>query len=116
MTKKKPRAGRAHAGQNQRARAGGQISAPSNGNIVGARLFRAREDFLQKLKIGLQPKFDAEIAEFRALKIKETGNANAQIHLWDWRYYANQLKKEKYTVNEEELKVYLLIRVNKRGI
>jgi thimet oligopeptidase len=64
------------------------------------------EDFLQKLKVGLQPKFDAEIAEFRALKVRETGDASAQIHLWDWRYYANQLKKEKYTVNEEELKVY----------
>jgi thimet oligopeptidase len=64
------------------------------------------EDFLEKLKIGLQPKFDAEIAEFRALKVRETGDAGAQIHMWDWRYYANQLKKEKYTVNEEELKVY----------
>ena len=56
--------------------------------------------------MGLQPKFDAEIAEFRALKVKETGDASAQIHLWDWRYYANQLKKQKYTINEEELKVY----------
>lgn len=64
------------------------------------------ENFLEKLKAGLQPKFDAEIAEFRALKVKETGDTNARIQLWDWRYYANQLKKEKYTVNEEELKVY----------
>jgi thimet oligopeptidase len=64
------------------------------------------EDFLEKLKAGLQPKFDAEIAEFRALKARETGDTNARIHLWDWRYYANQLKKEKYAVNEEELKVY----------
>ena len=64
------------------------------------------QDFLERLKAGLQPKFDAELAEFRALKTRETGDANAQIHLWDWRYYANQLKKEKYTVNEEALKVY----------
>ncbi len=64
------------------------------------------QDFLEKLRAGLQPKFDAEIADFRALKIKETGDPNARINLWDWRYYANQLKKEKYTVNEEELKVY----------
>jgi thimet oligopeptidase len=64
------------------------------------------EDFLQKLKTGLLPKFDAEMAEFRALKVKETGDANARIYLWDWRYYANQLKKEKYTVDEEALKVY----------
>jgi thimet oligopeptidase len=64
------------------------------------------EDFLEKLKAGLQPKFDAEIAEFRALKVRETGEAGAQIHLWDWRYYANQLKKDKYTIDEEALKVY----------
>jgi thimet oligopeptidase len=63
-------------------------------------------DFLERLKAGLQPKFDSEIAEFRALKIKETGDQNAQIHLWDWRYFANQLKKEKYTVDEDALKVY----------
>ncbi len=67
----------------------------------------ARADqFLRKLEAGLQPKFDAELAEFRSLKAGETGNSNAQITLWDWRYYANQLKKEKYTVNEEELRVY----------
>ena len=63
-------------------------------------------DFLEQLKTGLQPKFDAETAEFRAMKVKETGDTNAQIHLWDWRYYANQLKKEKYTVDEEALRVY----------
>lgn len=62
--------------------------------------------FLEKLKVGLQPKFDSEIAEFRAMKVKDTGDPNTQIHLWDWRYYANQLKKEKYTVDEDALKVY----------
>ena len=64
------------------------------------------QDFLDKLKVGLQPKFDSEIAEFRELKDKETGDTNAQIHLWDWRYFANELKKQKYTVDEEALKVY----------
>ncbi len=63
-------------------------------------------DFLQNLKTGLQPKFDAELAEFRKLKIKETGDPNAKINIWDWRYYNNQLKKEKYTVDAEQLRVY----------
>lgn len=63
-------------------------------------------DFLEKLKAGLQPKFDAETAEFQKLKARETGDANAVIHFWDWRYYANQLKKEKYTVDAEKLRVY----------
>lgn len=64
-------------------------------------------DFERKLARGLQPKFDAELAEFRQLKAKETGDPNAQIHLWDWRYYAEMLKREKYTVDTEALRVYL---------
>ena len=62
--------------------------------------------FLQDLKTGLQPKFDAEVAAMRELKVKDTGDANAQINLWDWRYYNNEIKKQKYTVDEEVLKVY----------
>jgi thimet oligopeptidase len=64
------------------------------------------EAFLEQLKTGLQPKFDSETAEFRAMKAKDTGDPNAQIQLWDWRYYANQLRKQKYTVDEEALRVY----------
>jgi thimet oligopeptidase len=63
-------------------------------------------DFLEKLKTGLQPKFDAELAEFRQIKIKETSDPNAQIQVWDWRYFSNQLKKDKYNVDAEQLRVY----------
>ena len=63
-------------------------------------------DFLEKLKTGLQPKFDAELAEFRQIKVKETGDTNAQVRVWDWRYLSNQLKKEKYNVDAEQLRVY----------
>jgi len=63
-------------------------------------------DFVEKLKAGLQPKFDAELAEFRRIQVKETGDPNAQIRIWDWRYYLNQLKKEKYNVDAEQLRVY----------
>jgi thimet oligopeptidase len=63
-------------------------------------------DFLQRLNKGLQPKFDAEIDEFRQLKVKETGDAKAKIHLWDWRYFSNELKREKYTVDTEKLRDY----------
>ena len=63
-------------------------------------------DFLQNLKTGLQPKLDQELAEFRALKTAETGDTNAVINSWDWRYFANQLKKTKYNVDAEQLRVY----------
>ncbi|MBI5775704.1 MAG: Zn-dependent oligopeptidase [Verrucomicrobia bacterium] len=63
-------------------------------------------DFMERLVTGLQPKFDAELEEFRKLKVKETGEAGAKIHVWDWRYFANVLKKEKYTVDAEQLRVF----------
>ncbi len=62
--------------------------------------------FEEKLETGLQPKLDAELEEFRKMKIAETGDANAKINIWDWRYFANQLKKQKYNVDAEELRVY----------
>ena len=63
----------------------------------------AATDFLERLKTGLQPKFDAELAEFRQLKIKETGDPNARINIWDWRYYTNQLNKQKFAVYQRVL-------------
>jgi thimet oligopeptidase len=63
-------------------------------------------DFLERLKSGLEPKFRAELAEFQALKAKETGDPKARVEVWDWRYYSNQLKKQKYTVDAEALRVY----------
>lgn len=63
-------------------------------------------DFLERLNTGLQPKFDAELDAYRQIKIRETGDPKAEIHIWDWRYFSNQLKKEKYTVDAEQLRVY----------
>jgi thimet oligopeptidase len=63
-------------------------------------------EFLESLKKGLQPKFDTELEEFRQLKIKETGDPAAKINSWDWRYFANELKKTKYNVDAEQLRVY----------
>ncbi len=63
-------------------------------------------DFEEKLKAGLQPKFDAELEEFRQMKIQETGDTNATIKIWDVGYYGNQLKKTKYNVDAEQLRVY----------
>ena len=62
--------------------------------------------FEEKLKTGLQPKMDAELEEFRKMKVTDTGDANTKINIWDWRYYANQLKIQKYNVDAEQLRVY----------
>jgi thimet oligopeptidase len=71
-----------------------------------AKTGKAAMDFVRNLKDGLQPKFEAELEEFRKLKARDTGDVGARINLWDWRYYNNQVKKEKYTVDTEQLRVY----------
>jgi thimet oligopeptidase len=62
--------------------------------------------FLEQVKTGLQPKFEAELRALQALKARDTGDPNARIHIWDWRYYANVLKKEQHAFDSEALRVY----------
>jgi thimet oligopeptidase len=71
-----------------------------------ARKAQAAREFLEQLKAGLQPKFAAELAEFQQLKAAETGDPNARIHVWDMAYYMNQLKKQRYTVDAEQLRAF----------
>lgn len=63
-------------------------------------------EFEQDLLKGLQPKLEEELAEFRRIKGEDEGMESGPISLVDWRYYANQLKKQKYTVDAEQLRVY----------
>lgn len=63
-------------------------------------------NFIQDLVRGIQPKFSAEMAELQKLKAAETHDPKAKIELWDWRYYQNQLMKQRYTVDTEALRVY----------
>jgi thimet oligopeptidase len=74
--------------------------------IKMAKTGAAAKTFINDLIAGIQPKFDAEVAELRKLKVAETKDPNAQINIWDWRYFQNELKKEKYTVDTEALRVY----------
>ena len=62
--------------------------------------------FIDDLIAGIQPKFEAEVNQLRKLKVAETKERDAKINLWDWRYYTNQLKKQKYTVETEALRDY----------
>jgi thimet oligopeptidase len=74
--------------------------------IKMAKTARTAMEFEERLARGLEPKFAAEREQFRQMKIRETGNPNARVELWDWRYYANRLKKERYNVDAEQLRVF----------
>src|SRR5436309_3243033 len=64
------------------------------------------EKYINDLIVGIQPKFDSEVAELQKLKAADTNDPNAKIDVWDWRYYSNQRNKEKYDVNKEALRAY----------
>src|SRR5437773_2172773 len=64
------------------------------------------EKYINDLVVGIQPKFDSEVAELQKLKAAETNDPNAKIMVWDWRYYSNQRNKQKYDVDKEALRAY----------
>jgi Zn-dependent oligopeptidase len=63
-------------------------------------------DFLEKLKVGLQPKYDEELAEFKKIKAGFAGSTTPEVNLWDYYFVSDQLEKQKYAVDEEALRVY----------
>ncbi|KAA3614458.1 MAG: hypothetical protein DWQ01_01785 [Planctomycetota bacterium] len=62
--------------------------------------------FLERFVDDLDPKFDQEVEAMRQLKAEETGNPEAELAIWDFRYYMNQLRKQQYQVDTEALRVY----------
>jgi thimet oligopeptidase len=63
-------------------------------------------DFLEKIRAESKAEFEAEVETLRKLKAKDLKQPDARLELWDWQYYANELKKKRYQVDEEALKVY----------
>ena len=72
--------------------------------------------FEENLVAGLQPKFEAEMKVLRDLKVKDTGRADAAIGLEDVPYYQNRLKKERYAVDTEALRVYFPYQATLEGM
>src|SRR6202165_758750 len=62
------------------------------------------KSYIDNLVSGIQPKFAAEVSEIQKMKAADTKDPNARIGVWDWRYYDNQLVKQKYAVDKEALR------------
>jgi Zn-dependent oligopeptidase len=65
-------------------------------------------DFMNDLKEKLTPLFEKELAVFKELKAKHTGTSvkDVKFELWDLFYYHELLRKEKYSVDQNEVKEY----------
>jgi Zn-dependent oligopeptidase len=64
------------------------------------------KSYIDNLVSGIQPKFAAEVAEMQKMKAEDTHDPNAKIGIWDWRYYSNQINKQKYNVDTEALRSF----------
>ncbi|KOH43879.1 peptidase M3 [Sunxiuqinia dokdonensis] len=71
-------------------------------------------DFLYKLWKPALEVAKEERAEMQAIVDREGGNF--QLASWDWWYYAEKLRKEKYDLDEEELKPYFSLENVRDGI
>jgi peptidyl-dipeptidase Dcp len=60
------------------------------------------------------PQAKKEAAELQAIIDREGGNF--KLESWDWWYYAEKLRKEKYALNETEIKPYFKMENVREGI
>ncbi|MGB9429085.1 MAG: peptidyl-dipeptidase Dcp [Gammaproteobacteria bacterium] len=63
------------------------------------------EDFLGKLIPAATGKAREEAAEIQ--KVIDEDGGKFQLQPWDWEFYAEQLRKQKYNLDESEVKPYL---------
>ncbi len=63
-------------------------------------------DFEEDLYQKVRPKAEADYAELIELKQKKHAPNATQIHSWEASYYSEILKKEKYNLDSEEVKLY----------
>ncbi len=60
--------------------------------------------YIDKLITGIQPKFDVELHELQQMKTSDTNDPKTRVDIWDWRYYSNQLAKQKFALDKEALR------------
>jgi Zn-dependent oligopeptidase len=71
-----------------------------------AKTAASAQTYIDKLVAGIQPKFESELREFQKMKALETADPDARINIWDWRYYTNQLNRQKFAYDKEALRIF----------
>lgn len=79
---------------------------------TGATAVKFEEDLVQ----GLDPKWKAELETLRQLKAADVKDPAAKLEPWDVRYYQNQLKKQRFAVDAEQLRVFFPYQATLEGM
>jgi peptidyl-dipeptidase Dcp len=70
--------------------------------------------FLQQLSDAYLPLAKKEVSEVS--EYARTMGANFEIQRWDWTYYSEKLKEERYAVSEEEIRSYFELSKVQSGV
>lgn len=71
-------------------------------------------DLLNKLLAAYKPAAEKEYADVQ--EYADKNGAYFKLQPWDWSYYSEKLKDEKYSVNDEMLKPYFELEHVKKGV
>ncbi len=83
-----------------------------------AKTVDAAKNILNEISTRLDPRFSAELKRFRELKASDQNKPNeeTEIYIWDWRYYANKLMKQDYSVDSSELRYFFPMERSLQGM
>jgi len=76
----------------------------------------AVRDFLSDLRSKIEPKRLRDMEALLAAKREHTGNPDATLNIWDWRFYHNRLLKTKYAVDDFEVAKYFPLEAVLQGM
>ncbi len=71
---------------------------------------------LNQLWSATVPVAKQEAADLQAMMDKSNAGRSEKLASWDWRYYAEKLRKEKYALDEQELRPYFSLEGVRKGI
>ena len=71
---------------------------------------------IDQLYTAYQPVASQEFDEIQAFARTFENNATGELMPWDWAYYAEKVKEQKYQVNDELLKPYFELEKVKQGV
>lgn len=63
-------------------------------------------DLLNKLRDAYYPAMQKELAEITDYARKQSGDNNFELAAWDYSYWSDKLKNERYSFNDEDMRPY----------
>ncbi len=87
--------------------------------VVELRMAKATpaiDTFLTDLRERVEPKLRSDLDGLREAKKAHTGNPEAEVELWDWRFYHNYLLRTRFSVDDFEVAKYFPLNAVLEGL